>query len=287
MDEGVLQHALDYAELGLAVTPRLADCSGFSCPHGLHDAVSDPDAVRELFRLHPAPNVSMTTGAKSGVFVLDVDCGKDDGQATLEELERRLGALPATVEGTTPSGGRHVWFIMPKGGLRSRTGFVPGLDVCADKKSIPLPPSFRRGRPGKPDGAYTWVRSIFAHEVARAPRWLLDLIDPPEPERPPAEPLKITSTERGVRYVLRAVEGEYDAVAQAGSGGRNHRLNVAACKLGQLVGDRLLTEKQVYEQLEKAAAKCGLVKEDGYPSVRATIASGLRWGITNRRGIEF
>jgi hypothetical protein len=90
---------------------------------------------------------------------------------------------------------------------------------------------------------------------------------------------------RGPRphYVQAALEGETQAVRQAPKGTRNPQLNTSALKLGRLVGGGLLEEDVATQALEEAARACGLVRDDGIGSVRATIASGMRAGTATPR----
>jgi len=82
-----------------------------------------------------------------------------------------------------------------------------------------------------------------------------------------------------------AVEGECQAVAQTGSGGRNHRLFQAAARLGELVGAGALSQDVAEDALEIAAADCGLVREDGISAVRASIRSGIGRGVQQPREV--
>ena len=40
--------------------------------------------------------------------------------------------LPPTLTVTTPSGGWHLYYRYPEGGLRSKNGIFPGIDLKAD-----------------------------------------------------------------------------------------------------------------------------------------------------------
>lgn len=83
----------------------------------------------------------------------------------------------------------------------------------------------------------------------------------------------------GQGYAAAAVARETAEVVHTPAGGRNHRLNVAAYNLGQLVGGGELSEEAVREALLLAAQSAGL------PATEAlrTIASGLRSGMTQPR----
>ena len=58
---------------------------------------------------------------------------------------------------------------------------------------------------------------------------------------------------------------------------------MAALKLGQLVASGWLDQNRVERSLEDAASACGLVRDDGLASVRATIRSGLDSGMREPR----
>ena len=124
--------------------------------------------------------------------------------------------------------------------------------------------------------------------LADAPQALLALIlkRDREPTSPPSD--KADSPGRQAagrdeairRYALAALDKQVKGVETAGEGTRNQALNNAALSLGHLVGAGALSESMVRAALENAAAANGLLKDDGITSVRATISSGLRTGIS-------
>lgn len=275
-----LETALAYAAFGFAIFPVAADCRTPLVPHGCHDATRDPDELRRVWR--QGCNLSMATGKPSGVFVLDVDTKTVDGIETLALLEDERGWLPETWESATPSAGRHLFFRQPDRALRNRVNFAPGLDIRTDGGSVALPPS------KKPNGAYRWVRPPDSVPLANAPAWLLDLIDPPQPERPPAPPVRTGNLDRAARYVAKAIDDECGELASMPPHtGRNQRLFIAAARLGSLVGGGALHQSHAEDALTRAAFDCGLVREDGQHAVRATIASGIRRGLAAPRTVEF
>ncbi|MEV6526748.1 bifunctional DNA primase/polymerase [Longispora sp. NPDC051575] len=81
-------------------------------------------------------------------------------------------------------------------------------------------------------------------------------------------------------WVRAAVEGEASRVAAAQPGERNDTLNVAAFRLGQLVGADLLDAHTVRTALTTAARQCGL----GSHETARTIHSGLTAGQLHPRG---
>jgi hypothetical protein len=291
--------AFDYGRLlGLAVHPVGPDCRGPLTTHGHRDASSDPVAIRKLWSGRLNANIAAACGAPSGAFILDVDRkGGRDGVADLDLLQARHGALPDTWVTLTPSGGFHFWFRRPGPDyewqqfpavkrFKNTVGVLidgerSGLDVRDTGGSAALPPSV------KPSGGYTWGVDPTACEMAQAPAWLLDLIDPPLPPRPPPQPIRIESTERTARYVAAAVNDECRSLSQMGPAtGRNQRLFMAAANLGEFVGANLLPQTAAEAALERAASECGLLHEDGAHAVRATIASGMARGIAQPREVR-
>lgn len=293
--------AISYAErLGFYVFGVADDCRvpikvKGQYEHGCHDATNDPDEIRRRWTRHPKANIAVACGAGSGVFVLDIDCkGEVDGFASLAQLVAQHGPLPESWLSITPSGGEHHWFRQPGGvQLRNRVGLrvyhadgsrtvYPGLDIRSDGASAAVPPS------AKPHGSYTWVRHPLRTSLADAPNWLIDLAkEQPPPPRAPRPPLRITSSDRAARYVERALEGEYRAVAETPkNAGRNLRLFQAAANLGELVAANLLPQDLAEQTLEDAARDCGLLQEDGHHAVRMTIASGMSRGLRNPREIS-
>jgi hypothetical protein len=72
-------------------------------------------------------------------------------------------------------------------------------------------------------------------------------------------------------------------VTSAGTG-RNHALNTAAFRLGQLVGAGLLTREEAEATLTAAAVEAGLGQDPRQVGeIPRTIASGLNAGIRNPR----
>jgi hypothetical protein len=132
--------------------------------------LASKEEVAGWFRRWPDTNLSVVTGAISGLVVLDVD-PRHGGGASLKALEQRHGRLPETVEAVTGGGGRHVYFAHPGHEVRNRAGILPGLDLRGDGGTIVLPPSIHpSGNPSR------WRPGHAPGEVALAalPWWLGD-----------------------------------------------------------------------------------------------------------------
>lgn len=120
-------------------------------PHGLLEATTDLDKIREWWTRYRQANIGMPTGARSGVVVLDVDPEKG-GFRTFKALIRRYGVLPRTRAVHTGGGGLHFYFEPPGFHTRNSAGKLgPGLDIRGDGGYVLLPPSVHAK-----NRTYTW-----------------------------------------------------------------------------------------------------------------------------------
>lgn len=133
---------------------------------GFLGASSDPRRIRSWWAAG-AFNIGMPTGATSGIVVVDVD----DDKGGSEHLAALL-ALPPTRSAKTGNG-FHYYFAAPATELRSRVGFLPGVDLRAAGAYVVAPPSVHAsGR------SYEWISTaplapipeeLLAHLVRSAP----------------------------------------------------------------------------------------------------------------------
>lgn len=130
--------------------------------HGKDDATADRRQIEEWARKFNNP----AWGARppSGTTVLDVDTKKQDGFATLRDLEITHGALPRTLTNSTPSRGEHRIFKTPAD-YKSRANVRPGLDVRSHSGYILVPPSVIE------TGPYKWLDPKV--RISAAPDWLI------------------------------------------------------------------------------------------------------------------
>jgi len=173
----MLEQALAYAARGWPVLPCRSVGDGRNkaktplTAHGFKDASCDPPTVRRLFGATPDAIIGIATGKASGFFVLDIDVKKNaGGEESLAELEKEHGVLPLTVATRSCTGGRHLYFRYPEGGIGSRTGIRPGLDIRGDGGYIIAPPSVVDGK------SYEWIHPPDTTPFADAPEWLVLLI---------------------------------------------------------------------------------------------------------------
>ena len=200
-----LEIALAYAEAGVAVIPCEPaskepvwalvpkdigpDRKPIPRTGGVKKATRDPAKIAEWWAARPDAMIGGATGAASGFWAIDPDVPKPaknghagklsaDGAAAWEKLKAEHGGHAQTVEVTTPSGGRHIYFKCdPAHPLGNGEGNLSGLgiNVRGNGGYVIMPPS-RRWPDGK---AYEANRPFDPGATAEAPGWLYELIRPP------------------------------------------------------------------------------------------------------------
>jgi len=230
---GTREAALDYAARGWRVLPLhgiepdgSCTCGRADCPspgkhprtrHGMRDATTDLETIRDWWDRWPDANVGIATGR--GLMVLDVD--GEEGQANISG--QHVPATPCVHTGR----GSHLYLRPPEGvRVRNAVGLAPGLDVRAEGGYVVAPPS--RHASGVD---YEWAISPDVQDLAECPLWLADLLrshEHPEP-RAPEEKARDDADERSVTIPegrrnttltsyagrLRAVGMPYEEIATA------------------------------------------------------------------------
>lgn len=137
----LLAKALWYASVGAKVIPLAPGSKRPLTKHGLKDATDDPEQIKAWWAKYPTANIGIRTGRESGIVVLDVDVKNGaKGMESLAKLEEEYGPFP-TLWATTPTGGRHYFFLAPDCRVPNRTNLLPGIDVRGDDGYIVVSPS--------------------------------------------------------------------------------------------------------------------------------------------------
>ena len=161
----MLEHALEYAALGMRVLPlhRIMPDGTCSCglagcaspgKHpmtrtGVKSATTDEAMIRRWWEAAPDANIGIATGAESGIFVIDVD-EKSGGYDSLAELCAKYGEINGTWYAETGGGGLHFYFSHPGGAVKNKVGVMRGIDIRGDGGYVVAPPSnHKSGRPYK------------------------------------------------------------------------------------------------------------------------------------------
>jgi putative DNA primase/helicase len=181
--------------------------------------------------------LGVRTGQVSGVVVVDVDT---------TELPNWL---PSTVTAQTPRGGYHAYFLLPADAAIHNTADASRkIDVRGTGgQVVSVGSTLADGR------QYTWLAGHSPDEVALA-----------------VLPAKSDAS------IMSFLRNCHD-LAHAQPGGRNHKLNESAFKLGQHVAAGDLDRSAAERSLTEAARQCGL----GDYEITKTLASGLNSGMSN------
>lgn len=198
----MLEAALTYADLGLAVIPLDGKVPVFK--NWPDVASKDRSTIERWWKQNPKANIGIATGQKSDVFVIDID-PRHGGKDSWDELVIQHKGIPDTWQDMTGGGGTHVFFRYPSFPVKTCAGVFPGIDIRGDGGQVVAPPSIH------PDThkAYEWdgLDPIHKQKIAEAPHWLLDILAPKaEIKRALSElPLKIP---HGVQhYTLLSLAG--------------------------------------------------------------------------------
>lgn len=244
-----LAHALSAAERGLPViplsptklpalrSPHRGEAEPVLCRgecgrpgHGVHDATTDPAAVRALFAAAPwATGYGIACGrAPHHLIGIDLDvsdgagtppysppaagpaAATPDSVAALQQIAlQHLFTLPETVTVLTPSGGRHIWLTGPPGVTvpNSASRLAPGIDVRGSGGYLVGPGSVTAR------GAYRLAPGSADLAAAPCPPALLRLL------APPARPRHAAHTVRDGGSGQVSASGQGPGTARGGASG--------------------------------------------------------------------
>jgi len=264
--------------------PTLADaaiahgCPVFACDgqkrplteHGFKDATQDATLIRRMFAAPAATMIGMPTGEVTKLIVVDVDVKNGaQGGAWLDANSHRM---PQTRTIKTASGGLHIYFRWTRPTRNSASKIAPGIDVRGDGGYVIVAPS-----PG-----YAVADNA---PVADAPEWLGPVLWPVEPVAAPYQPPAPRSAHASgdTPYGLAALDGECDAIRNAGFGSQEHALNAAGLKIGSLIAGDELTESTAVSELLSAGRS--MPSQGGRPPWRASdIERKLRRAVADGKG---
>ncbi|MFG3254120.1 bifunctional DNA primase/polymerase [Streptomyces sp. NPDC048172] len=192
--------------------------------HGVHDATTDPDAIRALFAAAPwATGYGIACG-RPALHLVGLDLDVKNGTDSLAALERlaveRGFTIPETTTVLTPSGGRHLWLRGPSDVTipNSAGRLAPGIDIRGLGGYLVGPGSVTVR------GTYRLAPGSRTRAPAAVPSRLLPLLLPPPPApRPFPQGDGDDGRVRGGAALVHFVRG-------ARVGQRNARLFWAACR---------------------------------------------------------
>jgi hypothetical protein len=133
--------------------------------HGLNDATTDENQIREWWDKWRNANIGVRTGRISGIIVIDVD-PRNGANETSKVRRQELGPLPRTLKASSGGGRKHYVFQHPDFEVRSDnqgTLLGPGLDVLSNGHLFVAPESNHLS--GK---EYRWVKGHLPDDIPPA-----------------------------------------------------------------------------------------------------------------------
>ena len=183
----MLDAALYYASLGWPVFPCKQNKAPYT-PHGFLDASIHPEIIKGWWTRWPQGNIGLRCGARSGVWVVDID-NKDGKQGSIAwQTLQALHEVIHTAMITTPTGGEHYYFAWtPAMDAKTVNGQVGGheaLDTRTEGGYVLLPPS------ATPQGQCIEDPDDGFHAgIVEPSSWLMELLQDKEPDKPLPPPM--------------------------------------------------------------------------------------------------
>lgn len=228
----MLEAALYLASLGFHVFPCVPDGKLPAIEAYPSRATTDVDQIKKwwtcpVLGLVQDYNVGISTSrfgnGNSGLFVVDVDNkGGKNGDTDLLNLEMAGKDFPPTLEQATPTGGRHLIYVVDEAVRQSAGRLAPGLDIRSRG-------GFILGAGSKTErGEYAFRGRV--RPPARAPSWCTAFADSGRGVRSRAGASPVIAVD-ATRANLRAVDYlRHAPLAVEGSGG-DHTTFAVACRL--------------------------------------------------------
>lgn len=265
-----LEAAIRLARQGWPVLPLKGKIP--ATKHGCHDATTDEAQLRATFT--DEHNIGVATGEASGLIVLDLDVkGGKNGFDSLAQLETEHGPLPATLTAKTGSGGMHMYYKLPAdvtiGNSAGKLG--PGIDVRGQGGYVVAPPSIHP----ETGVRYEWSSDPATTPIAEAPAWLIERLHVPmQPSISAVVPMEVS--DRAKQYGLKVLAERARELASTTDGERNHRLNQAAFRIGQLSAACGIPFATACSELLAAATDIGLPDKESLATFQSGWSGGLR-----------
>lgn len=148
----IMDAALKYAGMGFPVLPVRRDNKAPYTPHGLKDASTNPDVIRDWWKKWENANVAIRT---DGLCVLDIDMddlsGKDGNFYLLQWQREHHESFPETWTARTGRGGYHLYYKADKP-VSSHIGIIQDVDIRGEGGYTIAPPSVHAN-----GNRYEWV----------------------------------------------------------------------------------------------------------------------------------
>lgn len=241
---------------------------GILVPHGVKEATTDPETIRQWWRRYPRANVGVATGPVSGLLVVDID-PRHGGHP-----DQLPGPVPRTPRVRT-GGGCHLYLAWPEGikRLPKTLPGCPGVDLKGQEGYVVAPPSCHVA-----GACYRWEVTPAEVSLAPCPDWLWKRITAARPSQGKRPIRPASGGAYGTPYGRAALRRELARLAQTPVGDRNNALNRAAFVLGKLVAAGHLDEGMVAGLLASLGCQIGLGCREVDKTTKSGLTAGLREG---------
>lgn len=148
-DATMMEAALSFAKMGLAVFPLVERDKVPAIAGGFTKATTDPEQIEAFWGYRPECNIGIATGGMSrGLVVIDLDVkDEEDGVSALRSWEASHGELPETATVVSGSGGMHLYYFANEP-IGCSVNKELGVDIRGDGGYAVAPPSVHpNGRP--------------------------------------------------------------------------------------------------------------------------------------------
>lgn len=145
-----LDAALTYASWGWRVLPVIPNDKRPATAHGVNDATSDQEQIRDWWTKNPDYNIGIAAGEASGIVVFDID-PRNGGDDSWDEFIKEHGDTPDGAYQLTAGGGQH-YIANWQDGIKS-CELRPGVDLLANGRYFLASPSSINGK------SYEWEAS--------------------------------------------------------------------------------------------------------------------------------
>ena len=224
----------------------------------------DPEQIRAWWRRWPNAVISIVTGPRNGIVILDVDVGVDrDGRSYsgFDCLEETFGwwCSPTTPVSHTPRGGCHFWFSCPsvsgdtklenngRNAIRNSAGLLaPHIDIRGYNGQAVIPSAANE---------YWWDPHLNFDtvEMMPAPAWF-DYRPAKEPGRSGSAPLHHLDP-------LDVLAEACHRIRTAVEGSRHDTYRHETFRVARLVGLGLLNERKAHNDLAAEVMALGKIAD--------------------------
>lgn len=160
----MLQAALNYARMGLAVFPLKEKGKEPATHNGFENATTEERQIQLWWKRNPNANIGIATGRVSGgIVAIDMDIDKEKGKDGYHVFQKWCAdnylVLPDSWLSITGRGGYHL-FYRSEFPVPSKIGWLDDVDIRADGAYIVAPPSIH------PNGTkYEWEQAPEDYEL--------------------------------------------------------------------------------------------------------------------------